>query len=135
MKQQLAKMRGAGFPGGGVAPRDHRLYFQDISVYPRQVATEWRCLHMERWPASGFKALKCTLGSHECSRTSAASTQCPHCPRVTSAMPSCDLCDALVLVLLESLQNLDSALCKNKCVAFHAWLYNCLLYTSDAADD
>jgi len=42
------------------------------------------------------------------------------------ALPSCGLCDAFVLVLLESLQNLDSALCKNKCVAFHAWLYNLL---------
>jgi len=42
------------------------------------------------------------------------------------ALPWCGLCDALVLVLLELLQNLDSALCKNKCVAFHAWLYNLL---------
>ena len=37
-----------------------------------------------------------------------------------SPLPSCGLCDALVLVLLESLKNLDTALCKNKCVAFHA---------------
>ena len=42
------------------------------------------------------------------------------------ALPSCGLCDALVLVLLESLQNLDTALCKNRGVAFHAWLYNLL---------
>ena len=42
------------------------------------------------------------------------------------ALPSCDLCDALVLVLLEMLPNLDSTLCKSKCVAFHAWLYNLL---------
>ena len=73
MKYQLAKLRGAAPAGLGVAPRDHRLYFQDISVYPRQVATEWRCLHMERWPASGFKPHKFKRGSHECSRTSAAS--------------------------------------------------------------
>ena len=42
------------------------------------------------------------------------------------ALPSCGLYDALMLMLLESLQNLDSALCKNKCVAFQAWLYNLL---------
>ena len=42
------------------------------------------------------------------------------------ALPSCGLCDALVLMLLESLQNLDTALCKNRGVAFHAWLYNLL---------
>ena len=42
------------------------------------------------------------------------------------ALPSCGLCDALVLVLLESLQNLDTALCKNRGVAFHVWLYNLL---------
>jgi hypothetical protein len=42
------------------------------------------------------------------------------------ALPSCGLCDALVLVLLEMLPNLDSTLCKSKCVAFHAWLYNLL---------
>ena len=42
------------------------------------------------------------------------------------ALPSCGLCDAFVLVLLESLPNLDSTLCKSKCVAFHAWLYNLL---------
>ena len=40
------------------------------------------------------------------------------------ALPSCGLCDALVLVLLESLQNLDTALCKN-----------CLLYTSPSPRD
>ena len=42
------------------------------------------------------------------------------------ALPACGLCDALVLVLLESLQNHDAALCKNKRVAFYAWLYNLL---------
>jgi len=42
------------------------------------------------------------------------------------ALPPCGLCDALVLVLLEALQNLDSGLCKNSGVAFHAWLYNLL---------
>ena len=42
------------------------------------------------------------------------------------ALPLCGLCDALVLVLLEALQDLDSALCKNKCVEFHAWLYDLL---------
>ena len=42
------------------------------------------------------------------------------------ALPLCGLCDALVLVLLEALQDLDSALCKNRGVAFHAWLYNLL---------
>ena len=42
------------------------------------------------------------------------------------ALPSCGLCDALVLVLLESLQNIDTAHCKNKRVAFYAWLYNLL---------
>ena len=31
-----------------------------------------------------------------------------------------------MLVLLESLQNLDTAHCKNKRVAFYAWLYNLL---------
>ena len=36
------------------------------------------------------------------------------------ALPSCGLCDTLVLVLLESLQNLHSAVCQNKCVAFYA---------------
>ena len=40
--------------------------------------------------------------------------------------PSCGFCDALVLVLLESLQNFDTALYKNRSVAFHAWLYNLL---------
>jgi len=42
------------------------------------------------------------------------------------ALPSCGLYDALVLVVLEALQNLDSALCKNRGVAFFAWLYNLL---------
>ena len=42
------------------------------------------------------------------------------------ALPSCGLCDAFVLVLLESLPTLDSTLCKSKCVALHAWLYNLL---------
>ena len=42
------------------------------------------------------------------------------------ALPPCGLCDALVLVILESLQNLDTALCKSRGVAFHVWLYNLL---------
>jgi len=39
MKQQLAILRGAGPAGGGVGPRDHKLYFQDTPVYPRQVTS------------------------------------------------------------------------------------------------
>jgi len=39
MKQQLAKLRGAFPAGGGEGPRDHKLYFQDTPVYPRQVAS------------------------------------------------------------------------------------------------
>ena len=39
MKQQLAKLRGAFPAGGGEGPRDHKLYFQDTHVYPRQVAS------------------------------------------------------------------------------------------------
>ena len=42
------------------------------------------------------------------------------------ALPPCGLCDALVLVLIESLKARDTALCTNKAVAFYAWLYNLL---------
>jgi len=61
-----------------------------------------------------------TRGSCECSRTSAASTQCPHCPRVASAMPSCSC------FLNRSRISTAPLVCKSKCVAFHAWLYNLL---------
>ena len=39
MKQQLAKLRGAGKPGCWGRKQDHKLYFQDTPVYPRQVAS------------------------------------------------------------------------------------------------
>ena len=42
------------------------------------------------------------------------------------ALPPCGLCDAFVLVLLESLKTFDRTLCKNKGVAFYALLYNLL---------
>ena len=38
------------------------------------------------------------------------------------ALPPCGLCDAFVLVLLESLKTFDRTLCKNKGVAFDALL-------------
>jgi len=72
-----------------------------------EVAHEWvQTAHVQAWLA---RVLEDLGGEHP-----------------VPALPSCGLCDALVLVLLESLQNLDTALCKNRGVAFHAWLYNLL---------
>ena len=36
------------------------------------------------------------------------------------------LCDALVLTFVEALVDADTALCKNKGVAFFGWLYHSL---------
>ena len=41
------------------------------------------------------------------------------------ALPPCGLCDALVLVLLDALQNLDSGPCKNTGVAFQRGSTTC----------
>ena len=41
------------------------------------------------------------------------------------ALPPCGLCDALVLVLLDALQNLDSGPCKNRGVAFQRGSTTC----------
>ena len=72
-----------------------------------EVAREWvHTAHVQAWLA---RVLEDLGGEHP-----------------VPALPSCGLCDAFVLVLLESLQNLDSTLCKNRGVAFHAWLYNLL---------
>ena len=105
MKQQLAKLCGAAPAGLEVAPLDHRLYFQDTPVYPRQVtstvampafievAREWvQNAQMHAWLA---RVLEDLGGEHP-----------------VPALPSCGICDALVLVLLESLQNLHSAVCQ-----------------------
>ena len=89
MKQQLAKLRGAGRPGCWRGKQDHRRLFQDAPVDPRQVALQRRCRHSQRWPASGFKPLKFRLGWHVCSGTSAASTQCPRFLLVASTKRSC----------------------------------------------
>ena len=72
-----------------------------------EVAREWvQSAHVQAWLA---RVLEDLGGEHP-----------------VPALPSCGLCDAFVLVLLESLPNLDSTLCKSKCVALHAWLYNLL---------
>ena len=99
--------------------QDHRRLFQDTPVDPRQVAStvamsafievarEWvQSALVHSWLA---RVLEDLGGEHP-----------------VPALPSCGLCDAFVLVLLESLPNLDSTLCKSKCVALHAWLYNLL---------
>ena len=72
-----------------------------------EVAREWvQTAHVQAWLA---RVLEDLGGEHP-----------------VPALPSRGLCNALVLVLLESLQNLHSAVCPNKCVAFQAWLYNLL---------
>ena len=93
MKQQLpaSKVAWGRKPWVLGGKQDHRRLFQDTPVDPRQVASTVAMsafIEVAReWVQSG--ARWCTPGSHECSRTSAASTQCPHCPRVASAMPLC----------------------------------------------
>ena len=46
--------------------------------------------------------------------------------RLVSKLPSYGLCDALVLAFIEALVDADTALCKNKGVAFFGWLYHSL---------
>ena len=113
MEQQPAKMRGAAPAGLG----SHRQITDCTFKIPPSIPGRWlpsgdasilrggprvgsNRVHVQAWLTPVLEDLG---GEHP-----------------VSPLPSCGLCDALVLVLLESLKNLDTALCKNKCVAFHA---------------
>ena len=113
MKQQLANLRGAGNPGRWAVSKIIDVSFKippsipgrwlpsgDASILRGGPRVGSNRVHVQAWLTPVLEDLG---GEHP-----------------VSPLPSCGLCDALVLVLLESLKNLDTALCKNKCVAFHA---------------